>query len=414
MKYNLPRGTFDILPAESYKWDYVLNHFKKSAATAGYQQIVTPIFELAGLFERSSGESSDVVSKEMYKFTDKKGREFALRPEGTAPVVRSMVNNNLAVSNPRLYYIGPMFRYDRPQKGRYRQFYQYGLECFNSDHPYTDAEVIGVAAQFINSLGLTDIILEINSLGNPQKMQKYEQVLIDYFSPHKNNLCPDCLVRIQKNPRRLLDCKIATCKNIAADAPNMLDYLDEEAATHFAQVQEYLQLMSVKYIVNPKIVRGLDYYSHTAFEFLNPSLGAQSAILAGGRYNGLAEQLGGKATPGIGFAGGVSRLLLSLEAAGCSFGKIPSPQIYVVSLGEAAQKVACTIVQKLRQNEINVAFDINKSKMNAQMKAADKSGAGYAMIIGEDELAASIFVLKDLKNGQQWRLNLSEIIDKLK
>lgn len=410
-KYNLPRGTFDILPDVSYKWEYLINVFKDTAKLFNFKEIVTPIFEEADLFERSSGETSDIVQKEMYKFTDKKGRVFALRPEGTAPVVRSFVENSLGsqVGIQKLFYTGPMFRYDRPQKGRYRQFYQYGVEAIGSNNPYIDAEVIALFYTFVQKLGLTDFEVEINSVGNEAVAERYDQALAEYFQPHKEELCHDCQARLDKKPRRLLDCKVKTCQAIGKNAPVMLDYLDEECSTHFEQVKKYLDQFQVPYKVNPKIVRGLDYYTHTAFEFLNHKLGAQNAIGAGGRYNGLVEQIGGKALPGIGFAGGFERLLLSMELENLYSGEELTPEVYIVVIGEKAQARLAQIISLLRHDNISVEFDPDKTSLKAQMKAADKIKAKYAVILGEDELERGVVTLKYLQERKQVDIAISEL-----
>ncbi len=410
-KYNLPRGTYDILPDVSYKWEYIINVFKNTAKLFNFKEIVTPIFEEADLFERSSGETSDIVSKEMYKFTDKKGRVFALRPEGTAPVVRSFVENNLNAQTgiQKLFYTGPMFRYDRPQKGRYRQFYQYGVEAIGSNHPFVDAEVIALFYTFVKKLGLTDFEVEINSVGNAAVAERYDQALTEYFRPHKESLCYDCQTRLDKKPRRLLDCKVKTCQEIGKDAPVMLDYLDEECSSHFEQVKKYLDQFQVPYSVNPKIVRGLDYYTHTAFEFLNHKLGAQNAIGAGGRYNGLVEQIGGKSLPGIGFAGGFERLLLSMELEELFSGNEVIPQVFIVAIGEKAQTQVAKIISLLRNEDISVEYDPEKTSLKAQMKAADKVQARYAIIMGEDELERGIVTLKNLQDRKQVDVSPAEL-----
>ncbi len=415
-KYNLPRGTFDILPDVSYKWEYIIAVFKNTAKLFNYKEIVTPIFEEADLFERSSGETSDIVQKEMYKFTDKKGRVFALRPEGTAPVVRSFVENNLAASAgiQKLFYTGPMFRYDRPQKGRYRQFYQYGVEAIGSNHPYVDAEVIALFYTFIQKLGLTEFEVQINSVGNAKVAERYDQALIEYFTPHKDELCFDCQTRLTKKPRRLLDCKVKRCREIGQAAPVMLDYLDEECTSHFEQVKTYLDQFKVPYSVNPKIVRGLDYYTHTAFEFLNHKLGAQNAIGAGGRYNGLVEQIGGKSLPGIGFAGGFERLLLSMEEENLFSGEELIPQVYVVAIGEKAQAQVASIISLLRQENISVEYDPDKTSLKAQMKAADKIKSLYAIILGDDELERGVVTLKYLQERKQIDLAISDLSSYIK
>jgi len=415
-KYNLPRGTFDILPDVSYKWEYIIGVFKNTAKLFNYKEIVTPIFEEADLFERSSGETSDIVQKEMYKFTDKKGRVFALRPEGTAPVVRSFVENNLAASAgiQKLFYTGPMFRYDRPQKGRYRQFYQYGVEAIGSNHPYVDAEVIALFYTFIQKLGLTEFEVQINSVGNAKVAERYDQALIEYFTPHKDELCFDCQTRLTKKPRRLLDCKVKRCREIGQAAPVMLDYLDEECTSHFEQVKRYLDQFKVPYSVNPKIVRGLDYYTHTAFEFLNHKLGAQNAIGAGGRYNGLVEQIGGKSLPGIGFAGGFERLLLSMEEENLFSGEELIPQVYIVAIGEKAQAQVASIISLLRQENISVEYDPDKTSLKAQMKAADKIKSPYALILGDDEVERGVVTLKYLQERKQIDLAISDLSSYIK
>lgn len=415
-KYKIPRGTYDILPAESYKWDFVQQLFKQTAEKFGYHQIVTPIFELSALFERSVGDSSDIVQKEMYKFSDRKGREFALRPEGTASVVRSFVENNLGnlENGQRLYYMGPMFRYDRPQKGRYRQFYQYGVENFGNDHPYIDAEIIALGYTFLKELGLSSFDLEINSIGTKACAADYDRALVQYFEPYKHDLCSDCQIRLQKNPKRVLDCKVPACRQIGKNAPSMLDYLDDECQKHFDSVQKYLDQMEIPYKVNPRIVRGLDYYSKTAFEFLNNNLGAQNALLGGGRYDYLVEEIGGKPATGIGFAGGFERLLLSLEAENLPTGAKPVPDVYLVTMGAKAELAAASIIQKLRVEGIAAAFDIEKSSMRSQMKAADKSQAAYSLVLGDNELQTGLVNIKNMKSGEQTELKLNELADKLK
>lgn len=415
-KYNLPRGTYDILPDVSHKWEYIINLFKDTAKLFNFKEIVTPIFEEADLFERSSGETSDIVQKEMYKFYDRKGREFALRPEGTAPVVRSFVENNLNAQGgiQKLFYVGPMFRYDRPQKGRYRQFYQYGVEAIGSNNPFVDAEVIALFYTFARKLGLTDFEVEINSVGNDDVSKIYDEALIKYFLPHKEELCGDCQERLEKKPRRLLDCKVKSCQALGKEAPIMLDYLDEECSTHFEQVKRYLDQFQVPYNVNPRIVRGLDYYTHTAFEFLNNKLGAQNAIGAGGRYNGLVEQIGGKPLPGVGFAGGFERLLLSMEAENLFSGDEVIPQVYVAAIGEKAQDHVAGIINFLRMNNISAEYDPDKTSLKAQMKAADKFKAKYALIIGDDELIRGVVTLKNLQERSQVDVTLQEIPSQIK
>ena len=408
MDYKIPRGTYDILPQQSYKWQKVIDAFRKIAAVCGYQEITTPVFEQASLFERSSGESSDVVKKEMYRFQDQKGREFALRPEGTAPVVRSYVENRLDLggSNTKLFYIGPMFRYDRPQAGRYRQFYQYGIEFIGSDNPYFDAEVISILWNYLTGLGLRRLRLELNSVGCPQCSTAYDTALRNYFQPSLADLCPDCQLRFGQKPRRLLDCKVPSCKQIAAYAPSQLEYLDDACKVHFSAVQEYLGLMQIPFTINPRIVRGLDYYTNTAFEIVYEGLGAQNSLAGGGRYNGLIEQIGGKSIPAIGFAGGFERLLLALDEEEVELGAPGVPDVYVITLGEAAQKLVLPYLNALRGAGIYAEFDPDKASFKAQLKAADHSQARFALIVGEDEVAANQVTLKNLQSGEQQTLPL--------
>jgi histidyl-tRNA synthetase len=414
--YGIPRGTFDILPSESYRWQYIESRFLDLARRFGFQRIVTPIFENADLFERNVGDSSDIVEKEMYRFSDRKGRVFALRPEGTAPVVRSFVENHLGIEGrpARLAYYGPMFRYDRPQKGRYRQFHQYGLEMIGSNHPYTDAEVIHFAVTFLKELGLAHYRLEINSVGCPSCSQAYNQALIEYYTPLSDRLCPDCRERLTKNPRRLLDCKVPSCRELAPDAPVQLDYLDEPCREHFDAVCLYLNEMGLDYTVNPRIVRGLDYYTHTAFEVINEGLGAQNAMLGGGRYNGLVKAIGGDDIPGIGFAGGFERLMDAMLAEGLSFGEQAVPDGYLVALGDNARHYAPGLVARMRSQGLSVDFDIEKVSMKAQIKAADKVGARFALLLGDDELAANSISAKRLVDGTQTSVPLDELSDFLK
>ncbi len=416
MNYKIPRGTFDIIPPQSAKWNYVKDVFRRVASSFGYEEITTPIFEMAELFERSSGESSDVVQKEMYRFTDQKGRTFALRPEGTAPVVRAFVENHLdkTAAHSKFYYMGPMFRYDRPQAGRYRQFYQYGIEFIGSNNPYYDAEVIALEQMFLKELGLKDFRLEINSVGCGNCSKEYEKALREFFQPVFDKLCEDCQNRYENNPRRILDCKVPSCKELRHGAPSQLDYLDDDCQDHFEKARLYLEQMDVDYVVNPSIVRGLDYYTNTAFEFIVDSLGAQNTIAGGGRYNGLIEQIGGRATPAVGFAGGFERLILALESQGISFPEELAPDVYVIAMGESAESYAMRPMQAIRKAGIYAEYNPDKSSFKSQMKAADQSKARYAMIIGEEEVTLDKPMLKNLSDGTQENLSLNQIIDRIK
>ena len=411
IKLSVPRGTSDILPKDSLKWEYMETMFRKVAKLYGYKEICTPIFEHTEVFERSAGDTTDIIQKEMYRFTDRKGRSFALRPEGTAPVIRSYIENNLGLENniTKLFYIGQMFRYDRPQAGRSRQFSQYGCECIGSNHPYYDAENIAVFYTYLNALGLKNYIVEINSIGCSNCSDDYNTALKLYFKDHLNTLCPDCINRYENNPKRLLDCKISKCKEISYNAPSMLDYLDDNCRIHFNDVQNYLKLLKVDFIINHRIVRGLDYYTQTAFEFINNNLGSQNALGGGGRYNGLIQQMCGKDTPAVGFAGGFSRLLLSLEQEKLNTGDQPEPKYYIISLGEETNHKAIEILSFLRDKGVYAEFDIDKKSMKSQMKSADKLKAKFSIIIGDEELAKNEMIVKNMETGQQSNLSFNDL-----
>jgi len=411
-KISIPRGTYDILPDMSYKWQYVTQAFRDIARVFDFREIITPIFENADLFERSVGEVTDIVEKEMYKFSDRKGRILALRPEGTAPVVRSFIENSLhkTGSISKLFYSGPMFRYDRPQKGRYRQFYQYGVELIGSDHPYTDAEVIALADSYMKKLGLKSYRLEINSIGCSKCSPRYDDSLKKYFGLYRAELCSDCLKRLDKNPKRLLDCKNENCKKIAENAPSILEFLDDDCRYSFEKVKEYLQFMKIDFVVNPRIIRGLDYYNKTAFEFITERLGSQNAILGGGRYNTLIKELGGPELPAIGFAGGFERLIALMELEKLPFGEKPAPTIYLVALGEDSIPYAIEICSELRNNNIQVEFDIEKTSLKAQMKAANRVNAKFALIIGDEEMKKKRVTLKNMNDGTQITLSKDELM----
>jgi histidyl-tRNA synthetase len=411
MNYKIPRGTYDILPKDSAKWQYVQSVFRRVAQSYGYCEITTPIFEMAELFERSSGESSDVVQKEMYRFSDQKGRSFALRPEGTAPVVRAYIENHLdrMSGKSKLYYMGPMFRYDRPQAGRYRQFYQYGIEFIGSNHPYFDAEVIAIQMSYLAQLGLQNVRLEINSVGCADCAKSYDEALREYYQPYLAELCSDCQKRYETKPRRLLDCKVPSCKAFRKDAPSQLDYLDQECKEHFDEVQKYLDQMEIAYTINPAIVRGLDYYTNTAFELIVDALGAQNSIAGGGRYNALIQQIGGRDTPAIGFAGGFERLLLALDKEGIQIPESPAADVYVIGMGEDTRAMVISCLTDIRKQGLYAEYNPDKTSFKAQMKAADASGAHYALIIGADELASQMPTLKNLQTSEQRQVPRDEL-----
>jgi len=397
------RGTKDIFLSEIEKWHYLEEKVKKVSSLFGYSELRTPIFEKTEVFSRSIGENTDIVNKEMYTFTDKGGESVTLRPEMTAALVRSVIQNNLTneFSTLRLFYFGPFFRYERPQKGRLRQFHQFGAECISSPNPESDVEIVQLAYQFIKELGIDQFSLEINSLGNEISRENYKKALIDFLSINKDNLSNESQSRLMTNPLRVLDSKDSKDKKVTADAPNILEYLDEVSKNHFDRVIELLDNAKIPYKIEPKLVRGLDYYSHTVFEFKSSALGSQDAFGGGGRYNTLFEQLGGKSTPAVGFAMGVERLILILEHLD-KFPKAIAPcDIYIVNSGESTLKYANNIANKLRDLNIRVLMDMQRRSFKAQFREADKFQAKYCIIIGENELVANKLTIKNLRNGEQ-------------
>jgi histidyl-tRNA synthetase len=408
-----PRGTNDILPGEVEKWQYIEEIARQVSGQFGYHEIRTPLFEHTELFLRGVGETTDIVEKEMYSFEDRGKRNITLRPEGTASTVRAFLENKL-YANPqptKLFYIGPMFRYDRPQAGRYRQFHQFGIEVFGSHHPSVDAEVIGLACEYLERLGLNQLKVHINTVGCPKCRPQYREALIKYFQDKKDILCKTCLGRLEKNPLRILDCKNTQCQELSLNVPTIQNSTCSECQIHFQQVQNYLDSVGIEYIVNPKLVRGLDYYTHTAFEILVQGIGAQSAICGGGRYNGLIEQCGGKPTPGIGFAMGMERLLLTLELQGISLiANYNNPEIYIATVGEETEQLAFRLAMQLRKKGISVEKDYLDKSLKAQMKTADRLNVKYTLIIGEEEFEKNQVTIRNMATSQQNKIPISDII----
>jgi histidyl-tRNA synthetase len=412
MTYQRPKGTADILPGESDLWQYVETTARAVFARYRYQEVRTPIFESADVFSRTSGETSDVVSKEMYVFEDKGGRQMALRPEGTAGVVRAYIENKLygpEYGKPyKVYYMGPMFRYERPQSGRQRQFHQIGVEAFGSDSPLLDAETIALARELLTSFGAKNLRFEINSLGDPESRKNFHKALVDYLTPFKDELSADSQVRLAKNPLRILDSKDKHDQEIVADAPSILDYLTPEAQAHFDQAKQGLDAIGIDYVVNSTMVRGLDYYNHTIFEVMSddPAFGGgYTTILAGGRYNGLAEELGGPATPGVGFGMGVERLLLLLADK-----QVSHPlDSYIVAIGSAAQTAALQLATDIRKQGGSVDLDFMDRKAKAQFKSANKGHAQLVITLGEKELAAGTANVKNMTSGEQTEVKQTEL-----
>jgi len=412
---NAPRGTKDILPENVAGWNYVEQKIRDICARFGYEEIRTPMFEHTELFHRGIGEGTDVVDKEMYTFEDRGGRSITLRPENTASAVRAYLQNKLYGDSAltKLFYIGSMFRYDRPQAGRMREFHQFGVEALGEANPAVDAEIILLAMEFLKSLGLKDLKLSLNSVGCPSCRPAYRKALQDYFQPHLEELCGDCKDRFERSPLRILDCKADADKEFMAGAPKITDCLCDECRGHFEQVQSLLTEAGVEFELDPRLVRGLDYYTKTAFEIKYAPLGAQSAVAGGGRYDGLIEEMGGNPTPAVGFATGLERVLLALEKQGLLPETKKQTDAFVVALGEAAQKPAFRLLQELRGAGLKALMDYAGRSMKAQMKQAGKAGARFALILGEDEIKENAVMLKDMEKSQQQKVSLDEVIDQI-
>lgn len=406
------RGTRDILPDEVGYWQKVEATAREILARAAYQEIRTPIFEQTELFARGIGEATDVVGKEMYTFVDRGDRSITLRPEGTAGVVRSLIEHGLQSQGgvQRLWYTGPMFRYERPQAGRQRQFHQLGVEVLGSADPRADAEVIAIATDILQDLGLKNLRLDLNSVGNLEDRQNYRQALVDYLTPYKDELDSDSQERLSRNPLRILDSKDKRTQEIAQNAPSILDYLSSYSQRHFEQVQQLLSDLGIKYQINPRLVRGLDYYTHTAFEIQSDDLGAQATVCGGGRYDGLIGQLGGADTPAIGWAIGLERLILLLQ----KLQELPASTLdfYVVSRGERAETQALVLAQKLRQSGFSVELDLSGSAFKKQFARADRSGAVACLILGDDEAENQTVQLKWMASKEQIAIAQAEFLAK--
>ena len=417
MLSKAPRGTKDITPKDVYKWHYVEKKFREICALYGYEEIRTPIFEHTEVFARSVGDTTDVVQKEMYSFTDRGDRQLSLKPEGTAGVIRSFIENKMyADTQPtKLYYITPCFRYERPQAGRQRQFHQFGIEVLGSDGPSVDAEVISLAVQFFNEMGLKNLSVNINSVGCPTCREEYNRKLKEYLDKKVDVLCETCLERKDKNPMRVIDCKNPHCKENLQDIPFMIDHLCDDCTDHFEKLQTYLKEMDINYVVDKTIVRGLDYYKKTAFEIISNDIGSQSTVCGGGRYDGLVEMLGGpKGISGIGFGLGVERLLLTLENNNIEIENPKSTDIYIATIGDAAKTKSFKLIKDLRSNHISADNDHLDKSLKAQFKYSDKLNAKYTVVIGDDELANDTATLKNMKTSEQTTIKLSELVDELK
>lgn len=399
-----PRGTQDLLPEKSGNMRFIKEEILKIADAFGYFEIRTPVFEHTELFNRAAGETSDVVQKEMYTFEDKGGRSITLRPEGTAGAVRAFLEHGLH-NGPlpqKLYYFSSCYRYEKPQAGRLREFYQFGIECFGAEDPSADAEVISFADSLFHNLGLENIELQINSIGCPECRKKYYAKLREYFNSNRERLCKTCLERLETNPLRILDCKNPECKAVAENAPMIIDYLCEDCETHFNRLKTYLDELKIEYAVNPTIVRGLDYYTRTVFEFVSKDIGAQGTVCGGGRYDGLVEELGGPKLPSLGFGLGLDRLMLVLEKQDF-FSRIktnPSCEIFIASMDQESKIEAVKLVRDLRLLGVSAQYDLGSRSLKAQSKYADKIGAEYFAALGGNELNSGEFMLKNMRGGE--------------
>ena len=410
-----PYGTNDILPGHTEKWQYIESVARETAALYGFGEIRFPTIEYTELFQRGVGDTTDVVQKEMYTFDDREeGRSISLRPEGTASVARSVIENGLygGTMPLRLYYIINCFRHEKPQAGRYREFYQFGVELFGATSAAADAQIIALGAAFLRRLGLP-FILRLNSIGCKKCRADYQRALVEYFSAHRDKLCDSCKTRLERNPLRLLDCKSEICSEIAKDAPKTTDYLCDDCAQHYNELLATLDGMGIEYVSDPKIVRGLDYYSRTVFEYQFTGIGAQNALGGGGRYDGLIESVGGPSLSGIGFAMGINRLILAMEQTGASYPEQPKPTLYIAALGAPAMRRAAVLAQQLREQGVRAESDIVGRSLKAQMKYAGKSGFRYTLMIGDSELETGRAFLRNMEQSEQTEIDIDRVADYL-
>ncbi len=408
-KFSRPQGTEDITPKKIYKWHTVERLLRETAENFGFREMRIPTFEQTELFMRSVGETTDVVQKEMYTVKARE-TEFTLRPEGTAGTIRALLQNGMLndALPQKVYYCLSCFRHERPQAGRLREFHQFGVEMAGSAGPESDADIIGLAKEILDCVGLRHIELHLNSIGCPTCRKSYTDALRAYFAPHREALCETCQTRLEKNPMRILDCKSPICANIAKDAPLIPDFLCDECRTHFETLQEYLHVMKIDFVLDPKIVRGLDYYTKTVFEFITTDIGAQGTVCAGGRYDGLIEELGGKPTPAMGFALGLERLILTMESQGCDFEEQKTCDLYLIPMDQAAFPLIMRLAKSLRKIGYQVEYDLMQRGLKAQMKYANKIGATFIMVLGENELESNTVKLKNMQTGEETVLKLDD------
>ena len=415
MNFKVPKGTQDILPGQTEKWQKVEAVIRDLCNVYRYKEIRTPMFESTELFQRGVGDTTDIVQKEMYTFEDKGGRSLTLRPEGTASAVRAYVEHKMFGSPDqpvKLYYTGPMFRYERQQAGRYRQFVQFGVEAIGSADPAIDAEVMALAMDVYSSLGLTELKLVINSLGDKETRDAHRDALVKHFEPVAGELCSDCQSRLAKNPLRVLDCKVDAKHPAMSSAPALTDYLTEASAEYFGKVKSYLDVLGISYEVDPNLVRGLDYYNHTAFEIMitGDGFGSITTLCGGGRYNGLVEDIGGPESPGIGFAMSIERLLLALEAKGIELETEDQLDLYIVAMDDAAKLKAVELLSSFRAKGVTADIDYASRKMKAQMKAADRASAKFVIVLGENELNEQAVNVKNMASGEQEKVAFGDLV----
>ena len=403
------RGTQDVLPADSYKWQFVQNIMLKEAELYGFKEIRTPVFEHTELFDRGVGDDTDIVQKEMYTFNDKAGRSLTLKPEGTVAAVRAVLEHGLLNEGIplKLTYITPCYRYEKPQSGRYREFYQFGVEIFGAASPAAEAEIICLATTLFERLGISGLSLEINSIGCPECRQAYRGALKKFFEKHREKLCSTCTDRLEKNPMRILDCKNLECQKIVEDAPNIIDFLCEDCEQHFEDVKNYLSESKIDYKINPKIVRGLDYYTRTVFEFVSSSDSNRSLVCGGGgRYDGLIEEIGGPATPAVGFGIGIERLILLMQSQGIEIPKPKRCDIFIATADKTAQTKALHLAKTLRESSFYAEIDIVERSLKAQLKYADKINAKFLLVLGEKEFSEKKAEMKNMDSGEKFIINL--------
>ena len=409
------KGTNDILPDQSRKWQFVEGKMLETAELFGFKEIRVPVFEHTEVFKRSVGDTTDVVQKEMYTFEDKGGRSITLRPELTAGVIRSAIEKGIinGALPQKLCYIGGCYRYEKPQAGRLREFHQFGVECVGAAAPNADAEVISLAKAVLENIGIKDISLEINSIGCPECRKEYHKALKEYFSANAETLCDTCKERLDRNPMRILDCKSPICREVAANAPVVIDYLCDDCKEHFEKVKANLSAMNISFTVNPKIVRGLDYYTRTVFEFVSGDIGAQSTVCGGGRYDGLIKQMGGQETPSLGFAMGIERLMMVLEAQKAELPEDSTCDLFIATLGDKATLKASALCRELRDEGYKVQTDICGRGLKAQMKYANKIGAKFTLVLGDNEVESEKATLKKMSDSSEREISLKELVEEL-